>query len=163
MQRSRKGWLVVAMGMTVALAGPMVDEAFAKKAKSSFTAKVAGKPMKALKGQIFLLYTSTSFSVAGQTGVRRGLSRAIQAVCLGNLKTLALPATINCYGSYTEARRKSAEEWSRNDGIQVRIETFDGSRATGTFSGALDATPSHPSDPPVAVESGSFSIVIQGL
>jgi len=71
--------------------------------------------------------------VNGQTRVRRGLSRAVTANCLGNLKTLMLPAVVSCYGSYTEARRTRAKEWSRNESILVTIDSLVDNRAVGTF------------------------------
>jgi hypothetical protein len=98
--------------------------------------------------------------VNGQTRVRRGLSRAVTANCLGNLKTPMLPAVVSCYGSYTEARRTGAKEWSRNESILVTIDSLVDNRAVGKFSGALDPGPSHASDAPVTVEGGTFSIVL---
>jgi hypothetical protein len=158
-RRSRTSWLVLALSAAV-LAGPLMDDAVAKKPKARFSARVDGKRVKALKRAIVLLYSTTSFSVNGATNVRRGVVRTVTANCLGNLKTLVLPATLSCYGTYTEARRTGAKDWARNDGMAVTVESFDGSRAVGTFHGTLDPGPSHAGDPPVTVESGSFSIVL---
>lgn len=146
---------------SVVLAGSVIDDAFAKKATVRFSATVDGKRMKALKRASLGLYAPTSFSVAGQTGVRRGVSRAVTANCLGNVKSLALPATVDCYGTYTEARRHGAKDWSRNNGLQVTIDSFDGSRVVGTLRGTLDANSS--SDPPVTIEGGSFSVILRDV
>ncbi len=159
MRMRRNDWLVVALG-AVLLAGPLVDDAFARRPRTRLSATANGRRLKALRRATFLLYATTSFSVNGQTRVRRGLSRAITANCPGDLKTLVLPAVVSCYGSYTEARRTGAKEWSRNDGILVTIESLVDNRAVGSFSGAFDPGPSHAVDPPVTVESGSFAIVL---
>ncbi len=144
----------------VLLAGPLIEDAFARRPRSRLSATVNGRRLKALRRATLLLYATTSFSVNGQTRVRRGLSRAVTANCPGDLKTLVLPAVVGCYGSYTEARRAGAKEWSRNEGILVTIESLIDARAVGKFSGTLDPGPSHSGDPPVTVEGGTFSIVL---
>jgi hypothetical protein len=160
----RKSWLVVVLS-AVALAGPMLGDARAKKPKPRFTARVNGKPLKALKRAVTLVYSTTSFSLAGPTKPqpRRGLSRTITASCLGNLKTLALPATLSCYGTYTEAGRHGAKDWVSN-GMEVTIQSLDATnRVVGAFRGTLPATTAHAGDPPVAIEGGSFSIVLTDI
>jgi len=158
--RRGRSWLAVALG-AVLLTGSLIDDAAARKPKARLSATVAGKRLKALRRATFLIYSTTSFSVTGQTNVRHGLSRAVSAACLGDLKTLVLPTTLGCYGTYTEARRSGARDWQRNEGMQVTIASFDGTRAVGTFQGTLDPGPSHAADPTVGVENGAFSIVIR--
>ena len=160
MKMQRRAWFAVALGWGMLL-GPQLEAAFAKKAKSSFSAQVDGKRLKASRRGSQGIYATTSFSVAGQTGVRHGLSRTVTAACLGNLKTLVLPAALDCYGSYIEARRHGSKEWSRPSGLQVAIESFDGTRVVGTLQGALDPTAPHASDPPVTVLGGRFSIILR--
>ena len=162
MNMQRRAWFAVAFGWGVLL-GPQIEAAFAKKAKSSFSAQVDGKRLKASRRGSQGVYATTSFSVAGQTGVRHGLSRTVTANCLGNLKALVLPATIDCYGTYTEARRHSAKDWSRSNGLQVTIESFDGTRVVGTLRGGLDPTPAHASAAPVTVKDGRFSIILRDV
>jgi hypothetical protein len=158
---SGRGWLVVTLGVA-ALAGPLVDHALAKRPKARFSARVDGKPLKALKRAITLVYSTASFSAAGPTKIRRGVTRTITFSCLADLKTLVPPAPLICYGTYTEARRTGAKDWSR-DGMEVTIQSVDGDRVAGTFRGTLDPSPSHAGDPPVTVEAGSFSIVLTDL
>lgn len=159
MRISRSGWLVALLGAVV-LAGPLIGDAVAKKPKARFSAMVDGKRRKALKRAIFFIYSTTSFSVNGATKLRRGVSRTITANCLGDLRALVLPATLGCYGTYTEAGRTGAKDWARNNGMEVTLESFDGSRVVGTFRGALDPGPSHASDLPVTIEGGSCSIIL---
>jgi hypothetical protein len=145
----------------IVLAGSAIGDGWAKTPKVRFSATVNGKRMKALKRATFLTLASTSFSVIGQSKPRKGVSRAITALCGPgvDLRSLALPATLACYGSYVEARRKGSKEWVRPNGIEVTVESFDGSRAEGTFRGTLDTTVAHAGDPPVAIEEGRFSVI----
>jgi hypothetical protein len=157
------GLLAVALGAVV-LVGPAIDDAAAKKAKIRFTAQVDGKPLKGAKRQVVFINAGTSFSVTGQTKVRRGAHRALTAACSGNLASLALPATLDCYGDYGEYSRTGLKSWTglqivNGYGLQVTIESFDGSRVVGMLRGTLASTTS--SDPPVTIENGSFSAVVQ--
>jgi hypothetical protein len=142
------------------LAGPLIDPAVAKKPKTRFVAKVNGKRVKAPRRATFFYYSTVSFSIAG-AATQRGVTRTVTANCLGDLAAVAPHATLDCYGTYTEARRrKPAKDWQRNAGMQVTIDSFDGTRAVGSFSGTLDPSPAYPTDPPATVTNGVFSVVV---
>ena len=151
--------LGVALGALV-LAGLRVDDALAKKPKASFVATVNSKRLQGSQQGITALYATTSFSVNGATKPRKGITRTVTVNCLGNLGALSLPATMDCYGTYTEAKKHGAKSWQRNNGMSLTIESFDGSRVVGTFHGMLDPAPAQPTDPVVVIERGTFSIVV---
>ncbi|MFN8546120.1 MAG: hypothetical protein U0807_18215 [Candidatus Binatia bacterium] len=157
----RSRFLMV-VGSVALLAGPLVRDGFAKKAKSRLSATVDGKRLKASPRALVALSSSGSFSVNGQTKVQKGLSRAVTVNCLGNLGVLALPATLTCYGTYTESRKHGSKSWQSN-GMELTVESFDGSRTVGTFRGTLDPASAHASDPPVSIEHGSFSLVVTSV
>ena len=92
----------------------------------------------------------------------RGASRALFANCPGNLGSLALPATPDCYGDYGQNGKSGLKSWAGN-GLQVTVESFDGSRVVGTLRGTLAPTASHPTDQPVTIEDGSFSVIFQSF
>ena len=162
MSTGRSNWLVVALG-AVLLAGPLVGDAFAKKPKSRLSATVNGKRLKSSKRAVMGLYATASFSVNSATRLRHGLVRSITVNCGPvDIKAVALPITLTaCFGAYTEAPRHTAgfKQWLSN-GIDLTVESFDGSRVVGTFRGALAPTSANASDPPASVEDGSFSLVL---
>jgi hypothetical protein len=142
------------------LSTALIDPAFARKPKTRFVAKVNGKRLKAPRRATFFIYTTGSFSIAGAT-TQRGASRTVTANCLGDLAAVAPHTTLSCYGTYTEVRRrKPAKDWQRNEGMQVTINSFDGTRAVGSFSGTLDPSAAHATDPPATVTNGVFSVVV---
>jgi len=162
----RSAWLVTALAAILA-AGPLVDAAFAKKQKAGFSAVVAGKRLRSAKRAIVGLYTTTSFSVNVQTRVRRGVSRALSINCLGtDLKIITPPAPIpQCFGFYTETRVRRGgglKQWT-SAGMEPTGTSFDGTKLEGTFRGVIGPSTSNPTEPPVTVEGGSFTVFVRDL
>ena len=56
------------------------------------------------------------------------------------------------------SRRASAKVWATGGGLEITVESFDGSRIKGTFSGAFE-TPAQPGGP-AAVKSGKFNLAL---
>jgi hypothetical protein len=122
---------------------------------------VDGKRFKALKRAIFFTYTTTGFSIVGQTRVKRGVSRSISVNCGSvDLQTTPIPSpALPCLGIYQETivrRGGGLRNWT-SYGTELTIESFDGSRVTGTFRGVITPSTSNPEEPPVTIEQGSFS------
>jgi hypothetical protein len=160
----RSHWLVMTLAAVV-LAGPLIEDAVAKRPKSHLSATVNGKRLKSSKRGIMGLYATSSFSVNGATKPRRGRVRSITVNCGPvNIKTVALPITLtDCFGAYTEAGRKAADfkQWT-SGGMELTVESLDGDRIVGTFRGAIQASGANPGDPPASVEGGTFSLVLTG-
>ena len=61
-----------------------------------------------------------------------------------DLATSALPVTLTqCNGVYQETRigrHPSVKVWTTSTGIQATIDSFDGARASGTFSGSYEVS-----------------------
>lgn len=163
----RSGWLVVALG-AVLVAGPLIDYAVAKKPKSRLSALVNDKKLKASKRGLLGIYSTTSFSVAGATKARRGVVRTATVNCGPvDVRTVAPPiALTGCFGSYTEAgKRSSFRQWT-GAGMELTVDSVDGNRISGTFRGILvDASSANPSDASTEteIEEGSFSIVLTDI
>ncbi len=145
----------------VMLAGLVSGDASARRAKTRLVATVNGKRLKGSR-PVIALYSTASFSVNAAAKPKRGIVRTVTANCGPvNIKTVALPITVTgCYGSYTEApsRHGTFRQWT-GTGIEVTVESFDGTRIVGTFQGTL-VIPTHAGDPPATVERGSFSIAL---
>jgi len=160
-RRSRS--LVVTLAAVV-LAGPLLQNAVAKKPTPRLSATVNGKRLKSLKRATIGLYSTASFSVNGATKPRRGLVRSITVNCGPvNIKTVALPTTLtDCFGAYTEAGRTAAafKQWT-SGGMELTVESLDGGRIVGTFRGAIQPSGANPGDPPASVEGGRFSLVLK--
>jgi hypothetical protein len=156
----------VALGALV-LAGPMVESTVAMRRKPRFSALVDGKRFKALRRAVSFIYTTTTFSAAGQTRVKRGVSRFISVNCGAiDLRATAVPTpALSCYGTYQEnvVRGAGGQKTWISEGMELTVDSFDGTRVTGTFRGVIQPSASNPSEPPVTIEQGTFSAVIRDL
>jgi hypothetical protein len=162
------------MALGAALAIGLVTDGVAakKKRKERLTALVDGKKFKA---RDFNSPPSASPIVIGGTRPRVGtVLRSFDITCEVPLSQLQPPVTLadGCTVRYYEFRYDGAESLptrrflGTNDtgAVQVAIESFDGSRLTGTFQGTLGPMDAHPEEnfppPPVTVEDGYFSVVL---
>lgn len=157
MRIRRRAWFVMMLA-AVLLAGPLVNDAHARK-KARLSATVNGKRLKSLKRAVIGLYAATSFSVNGATRPRRGLVRSLTVNCGPvDLRAVTIPITLTgCYGAYTEAGTVPFKQWV-GTAVELTVDSFEGSRLVGRFRGTLDI-PGTPGDPPATVEDGSFSLV----
>jgi len=159
--------VALAAVLTALVAGTMVEIAVAKMPnRPGMKALVDGKRFKGLKTATTILYATTTFSVNSQTKVKRGVSRFISVGCGPGVDLLALPIpspTILCYGTYqtNSVRGGDQKTWlGATPTMELVIETFDGTRASGTFLGAISAAVGTV-EPPVTIESGRFTAPIQ--
>lgn len=158
MTRWRRSWFVVASSAII-LAGPLVEAAVAKRPRARLSATVDGKRLKSMKRVALGAVATTSFSVNGQTKPRRGRSRSITVLCGPvNIRLAVLPTTLTgCYGTYLETQ--PFKQWDSNS-MELTVESLDGTHTVGTFRGTIQPSLSNPSEPPVSIEGGSFSIFL---
>jgi len=74
-----------------------------------------------------------------------------------------LAFTVDCFSGYTETSARHSERnkmWT-SGGILVTFESFDGTRATGTFRGSLQ--PVLGTTSPATIENGRFSVILTDL
>jgi hypothetical protein len=166
MEKPRRRWLLLALSAVLA-AGPLVHEGYAKRGpKSFFKAVVNGNRLKASKRGLLGALAGSSFSVAGATKPRRGVVRTVTVNC-GPVDLPSVPPSTTltgCFGSYTEkGTRESFRQWT-SSAMELTVGSFDGSRLTGSFRGALaDASTANPSDAVTSIEEGTFSLVLTDL
>ena len=160
--KTRNGrWIIGLAGVLLltALAG---DAAAASKPK--LTARIHGKAFKAT-GTTRLQGTFISgelFSVLATTKSVRH-NRAMDFACVGfGLAPGHIVALGPCGGEYQETNVSrhgvSVKTWSTVSGLQVTLDSFDGTHATGTVSGAFEL--SGQCDGPATVQNGRFDVVI---
>lgn len=168
MRVSRRSWLVVVVGAVI-LAAPMIDDAVARKQRSRFSAMVDGKRLKGWKRATFATYATTGFGVIASARPRRGVVRSLSVDCVGvDLRTITLPvfwpdfsSMPECFGFYLETRlRGGLKQWT-SAGMEVTVDSFDGTRVVGTFRGIIQPSTSNPSEPAVTVEGGRFSVFVR--
>jgi hypothetical protein len=162
--RPRRAISLAILLAAIIVTGPTVGDALAKQQKARFSALVAGKRLK-VKRAIFGTYVSTGFGVIAQAPPRRRVARALSIDCLGDIKTIPLPAVVpQCLGTYTEKKLRGGglKQWT-SLGMEVTVGFFDGSKLVGTFRGVIQPSTSNPTDPPVAVEGGSFTVFVRSL
>jgi hypothetical protein len=149
--------------LAVVLAVPLLDDAQARRPRARLSASVDGKRFKAWKRGLTGIYSTASFSAGGSTKPRRGMIRTLQVACAGvDIKTVTLPfAPTLCTGIYQEnnIRTGGLKNWSAL-GIELTADSFDGSRMVGTFRGVIGPSTSNPTEPPVTVEGGTFTVYV---
>jgi hypothetical protein len=157
---NRPGRCIVVAVTALALGGIVsVETALAKKSK--IIATVNGKRVK-FKGR----YASTSTSDNGTITLGSKPGRVIRTLgfgCAVNLFRQTFPVTPPaefCNGSYQETRNRgsSINGWLAIQGVNVTYESFNGTRATGSFSVTLEALT--PSDLPPATIEGTFDTIV---
>jgi hypothetical protein len=157
---------MVAAVTAVLLAGLPGGPAWAKrKGPKVFSARINGRQLVAHGRRTFGTYDGSIFLFAGSKAAGlNGTNRAAAFACIAiGLDTAAFPLTLACGGNYQEVRAKgpTVNAWSSVSGLQVTIESFDGTHATGTFAGTLELTTGNAGPlAPAAVENGRFSVVV---
>jgi hypothetical protein len=156
----------VAILGAVLVSGSIVDEAVARRQRSRMSAQVNGKRLKGLKKATFGTVVPTGFGVITMAKRRRGVQRSLSVDCVGgDIRTLPLPvfwpgfsSVPQCVGTYLEnSRRSGLKQWT-SLGLDVTVNVVEGTRIEGTFRGVIGPSTSNPTEPPIAVEEGSFSV-----
>jgi hypothetical protein len=170
-------WLVATLGM-VLVAGVLVDDAMARRHLPIVSARIHGRRFKSrgvgarqavVAGFAFDPTSSVlTFGASKVSGLHIGtLIRSMAVGCLMpgyNPATTIFPLTLACNGNYHEMRLGRPQltmGWMTDTGIQVTLDSFDGTRAIGKFSGTYELPdPATPGTGTVAVERGQFNVVI---
>lgn len=154
------------VGILIALSvvtSPHVADA-KPKPKLLYSVRVNGMALRLYRRVLIAQYNPVLVTISGTLKPSsRKVSRALAVSCLIDVKTAVLPTTLDCSGSFVEQHTRDpgqSKTWS-SLGIQTTIESFDGSRLTGTFRGTLD--PIVGASGPASVENGKFSVVLNGL
>ena len=157
---------IVAIGVGACLvAGGLPSDAAAGK-RSMVSARINGKRFKSTSRRLtFGTYGDFILLVVGSKAGRSVRSLGVGCVPV-DLATAALPLTCTGNGTYQEVRigrRPSAKAWGTVNGLQVTIESFDGARARGTFSGTFDFGNENGASPlgPIPVEDGRFDVKLR--
>jgi hypothetical protein len=48
-----------------------------------------------------------------------------------------------------------------SEGMELTVDSFDGTRVTGTFRGVIGRSVSNPDEPPATIERGTFSAILR--
>jgi len=156
----------LALLVAALLIGGYAPPAAAKKPKVSAT--INGKGYK-YKGRYVVATTSDVGTIVIATKPARpgATLRTVGFGCAYNLQSATFPLVADpqyCTGTLTEQKiggTFSIKSWFATSGIAVTFETFDGTWATGTFSGTLDPLTGSGADGP-ATYVGTFKIKITG-
>jgi len=170
-------WLVATLGL-ILVATVLVDDAMARSHPPVVSARIHGRRFRsrgvranqAVVGG-FAFDPLASFLTFGASKVGRPhigtLIRSMAVGCLiynYNPSTATFPMTLTCSGNYYEMRLGHPEltkGWMTSTGIQVTLNSFDGTRAVGKFSGTYEMPdPASPGPGSVAVENGQFNVVM---
>ena len=158
--------IVTMIALAGVLAASIPGAAVAARKRNTIAATVNGKPLRWSGRLVPIGDDPNGLTVVGTKPVRPGrVARTIGLGCPIYLPNFAVPGLApQCSGSYLETkaagRHVSIKSWHANSGqMQVTIESFDGTRVTGTFSGTVQPT-SETQDGPVTLE-GSFSGKVQ--
>jgi len=170
-RRRRLRFLALALGaVLVVTAAP--QDAVAKKKKAKVTATIDGKKRKWSGKKVTVYLSAGSVNIVATTPHPR-LNQLVPGVGVSCQVDLAGPFPVTpqfpqfCVLGYSEVRfskTPNPEMWggSNVDGaVVVTFESRDENRVTGTFHGVVSPQ-SPPSNPPVTIENGTFSIDIGG-
>lgn len=176
MRTRYRRWLVATLGL-VLVAGVLVDDAMAR-SLPIVSAKIHGRRFKSrgvgarqavVGGFVFdPLFSYLTFGASKVGRLHIGtLVRSMAVGCLipnYNPATATFPMTLTCNGNYHEMRLGHPERtqgWMTDTGIQVTLDSFDGTRAVGKFSGTYEQPdPAYPGPGTAVVENGQFNVVI---
>ena len=155
-----------------ALAALLVSGTFGGEATTAgeppFSAQINGRVFRATAKNAQALFFKVKHEdvVKLLAHTRRGdFHRAVSFFCPAlNLATATLPVTLSsCSGVYQERRispHPSVKGWATYDGLEITVESFDGGRIKGTFSGAFEI-PGQAGDPSaVPVGKGQFNLAL---
>ena len=127
------------------------------------SARINGHALRASGTRLQVVSFPTLFEVTASTKNVRNNHAAAFACVAFDLASMPLPTTLTqCNGNYQETkigrRGASVKAWSTAAGIQVTIESFDGSHVTGTFGGAFEF--SAEGRRPATIQKGKFDAVV---
>jgi hypothetical protein len=127
------------------------------------SARINGHALRASGTRLQVDSFPTVFEITASTKNVRNNHAAAFACVAFDLASMPLPATLTpCNGNYQETRigrrGASVKAWSTTAGIQVTIESFDGSHVKGTFGGAFEF--SAEGRPPATIQKGKFDAVV---
>jgi len=162
MTTRRRTWTHLVMTVALASGAAFVRPAEAKKPKVSVT--IDGKGYK-YRGRFVVASTNGNGTSVIATKPARKILRTVGVGCAYYLPNETFPLVANpdyCTGSLTETRVGGSYEtkaWFATSGIAVTYESFDGTWATGTFSGILDPLIGTGAEAPAAYE-GTFRVKV---
>jgi hypothetical protein len=157
MHRSRNVLLAVVVAGVTLLVGP-ADA----KVRAKLKAVISGKHFKAnVRKSITGAVSSAGFSLAG-TAVHGRRVQNLAFACGGvNLASASLPVTVDCTGSYGDAkaslRGSVIKGWGADHGMTFVVTSFADGAVKGTFTGSLPAGDTNPNDPPATFTNGAFT------
>jgi hypothetical protein len=159
-----RSWTAAALAVTVLSLAVAVKPAAAKKPKVAVT--IDGKGYK-YKGRYVVATTSGVGTIIIATKPARPgkILRTIGFGCPYDLRNETFPLVANpqyCNGSLQEQKiggTYAIKGWLAVSGVQVTFETFDGTWATGTFSGVLDPLAGTGAEAPVTY-GGTFKVKV---
>jgi hypothetical protein len=165
-----RGWRIACV-LGIALSLAAVDANAGR--KESIKARVNGKRFKGnLKPAILgardaSLDTLTLNGLYQHISPGRGTVKTLTIIALVDLDTAVLPVTVPALSTtYSQATvtgfvPSGFDIWS-GEGVSVTIQSFDGTRVTGTFEGTIPPSAGDASAPAV-VEKGKFKIDLDDL
>ena len=161
MIRGRGGVATAAVAIVLATA-PSIAAAAAR--KPILSARIHGNAVTATGTRLQAFYIGGAvFEIAARTkSTRRNRAVAFSCVAFGLLPTTSPVTLTQCNGNYQETnvgRHASAKVWSASTGLQVTVDSFDGTRARGTFTGEFEFAGD--GGAPAVVRNGRFDVVVQ--
>jgi hypothetical protein len=158
-------WTPLTCALALVLTG-VAQPAVAKKPKVSVSIdgtayRYKGRYVVATRSGVGTIVIATKPARPGK------ILRTIGFGCAYDLTVETFPLVANpqyCNGTLTEQRiggSYAIKGWLATSGIEVTYETFDGTWATGTFSGVLDPIPGSEAEGPVTYE-GTFRVKVTG-
>jgi hypothetical protein len=156
-------WIIVPL-IVVALAAH-APVAAARKPKETLSAVVNGRRVKFGRKLISSSGSATSgiIAIGGAQKAHFGRTARVLGVgCAIALSGATFPADgMFCTMNYTEVKLSrsglTTKGWTAVEGVQVTVESFDGTRVAGTFNGTLQP-PAGASYGPATVTSGIFNV-----
>jgi len=151
--------------LLAALAAVLASAVPAAAGKPHLTARINGHRLKAVGTRLQVNYIGNElFEIVGSTKNVR-FNRAVAIACVAfDLASQPPPVTLTgCNGNYQETRTKrrsaSAKVWATSSGVQVTIDAFDGTSASGTFAGTFEVAGD--GGAPAPIQSAKFVAPVQ--
>jgi hypothetical protein len=161
-ERRIRGFMVTACAVAL-LGGAFAGEAHAK--KKFIKARINGKGFRA--GGIRAAASTNGLglvAINGSKGTRTLTTLTLGCGFPGLSPASTFPVTAACGGGYAVAGLGAPPKgWVTDDGVQVTIESFDGTTIKGSFSGTFERPgDTNPTDPPASVQGGKFALPLLG-
>jgi hypothetical protein len=159
-------WIVAPL-LVATLVTP-APEVMARKPKESISAVVGGHRVKFGRKLVTTSGSaeSGSFATGGGQPVRR-LGRTVKGLVFGCAIALTSPVfPVDgqfCTMGYSEtkvSRNPVIRQWAAAEGVRVTVDSFDGSRLSGTFEGTLPPATPGADYGPVTVANGKFAVIL---